>query len=100
MAEYVGKVLCVAVGGISTIERPGFVPFLVPTTFIGKTVKAFITEIVVSNGAEVANGKDERVGLVISATPAMKTDGSTTIVRGANYPRISPLEICWTKINK
>lgn len=100
MATYTGAIICSGFTTQRINERPGCFVSVMPATYAGKSVKAFMPTILNTAPAEVQNSKDEKVGILVSAMPMQKAGGSTTIVRGAKYPRTSPLEVCWTKINK
>lgn len=100
MATYTGAIMGGQAGYSRINERPAFIVSQSPATFEGKRVNVVKAEVLATAPTYTYNSKDEKVGIVISAMPAIKAGGSTTITRSAKYPRMSPLEICWTKANK
>lgn len=101
MVQYTGYIISHINSTARNNIRPGIMLAATPTDKQIRQIQAYKAEINMTAATNnLANSKQGKTAMILSAMPTSIQSGTTVIVTGVKTPRTTPLEINWTKANK
>jgi hypothetical protein len=102
MATYNAFVVGAITG--ATVRKNTFPGILLAQMPMDKQIRELSTHIIKQQSTIPAetgiNSKNSKQAMLLTASPVTRQSGTTVVVSGFKTPRMTPLEISWTRANK